>query len=255
MGRFTCLDKMFIAVFCFTIVLVFLLVWFAIPSLIRLFATRRLAALCADKKAIVLTYDDGPNAQFSPDLMNLLKVREVPATFFLLGNNARLHPELVKRLGGEGHEIGSHTRDHSNAWKTAPWVAVNDIRAGNDALVELGAHTNLFRPPFGKTTFVSLLYGLFRHLKFAFWTIDSRDSWDRRPVEDVIEMVKTQGGGVVLMHDFDAPKRGPSPHLHQEYILKLTEALIDFGTKNGFQFIHFSDLFETQEPVFAAGLE
>lgn len=220
------------------------LLWFAVPFALRLAETRKLRKLCASKRAIVLTYDDGPSQTVSPALSALLTERQVPATFFLLGGNAAAHPEMVRKLHHDGHEIGSHTRDHSNAWKTSPGRALRDVQAGRAVLRELGVPTRLFRPPFGKTTLASLVQRLLARLRFAYWTVDTRDSWDRRPVDDILSEIETGGGGVVLMHDFDAPTRGPDPTAHRDYVLRLTRALVDFAEDNGFTLMRFSDLFD-----------
>ncbi len=232
------------SVFVITVLVFAGLLWFVLPFALRRLESHRLATLCARRKAIVLTYDDGPSPSISPELSELLSARGVPATFFLLGTHAEKHPELVHRLQEDGHEIGSHTHDHSNAWKTTPWYALRDIHKGRWTLKEIiGVPTQLFRPPFGKTTLASLFYGFRHRLRFSYWTVDSRDSWDRRPVEDVLAMVKAQGGGVVLMHDFSAPRRGPNPAAHHDYVLELTSALIEFADRNGFTCMRFGDLF------------
>lgn len=217
--------------------------WFALPFALRLIETRRLRTLCAQKRAIVLTYDDGPSQTVSPALAALLAERQVPATFFLLGGNAAAHPETVRKLHQDGHEIGSHTRDHSNAWKTSPGRALRDVQSGRAILNDLGVPTRLFRPPFGKTTLANLVQRLTSRLRFAYWTVDSRDSWDRRRVEDILSEIEAQGGGVVLMHDFDVPRRGHDPAAHHDYVLHLTEALVDFAKEKGFTCMRFGDLF------------
>lgn len=221
------------------------LLWFAVPFALRLAETRRLRNLCVRKRAIVLSYDDGPSQSVSPALVALLAERKAPATFFLLGGNAAARPALVRKLQSDGHEIGSHTRDHSNAWKTTPWRALRDVQAGRAVLREIGVPTRLFRPPFGKTTLASLVQRLWARLRFAYWTVDSRDSWDRRPVEDILSEIAAQGGGVVLMHDFDAPQRGPTPMEHHDYVLGLTASLIEFARRNGFTLMRFGDLYDS----------
>lgn len=203
----------------------------------------------------MLTYDDGPSAEVSPRVADLLGDRGALATFFVIGRNADRHPELIARLQRDGHEIGSHTRDHRNAWKTSPWAAVRDIQAGRRDIEGLGVRSRSFRPPFGKSTPATLLLTLLSQLRMAYWTVDTRDSWARRPVEEVLEMLDRQGGGVVLMHDFTAPLRGPQPQAHADYLLNLTETLIDFAKRRGFTLLRFQDLFDDPSPVRAGAAE
>ena len=217
-----------------------MLVWFGLAVLHRRIATARLSRLCKQHRAIVLTYDDGPSAGMTPAVANLLTRYGAKATFFMIGSFAELHPALVTRLVGDGHEIGSHTQNHFNAWKTSPWRAMQDLVAGRQSLDRLGAPNWLFRPPFGKTTLGTLVAG--RMQCFAFWTIDPQDSWDRRPVADILVEIDQKGGGVVLMHDFDLPRRGPNPAAHAAYLLGLTEALIGHAAAKGYRILRLGDL-------------
>ncbi len=234
----------FVPIFLFLV----LLLWFAIPVMHRRIATRRLAARCAQRRAIVLTYDDGPSAGVSPRLADLLRARGARATFFVIGRDVERHPDVLDRLKGEGHEIGNHTHDHGNAWKIAPWRAVPDIRAGSESLRAHGVTPGTFRPPFGKSTPATLFHAWRSRLRLAFWTVDTRDSWDRRPVAEVLDSLERQGGGVVLMHDFDLPRRGPTPEAHPDYLLTMTEALIEFAAKRNFAILRFGDLFDGPAP-------
>lgn len=219
-----------------------ILAWFGLAVLHRRVVTARLARICRQQRAIVLTYDDGPSTGVTLTLANLLAEHEAKATFFVIGGFAEMHPGLVVRLQAEGHEIGSHTQSHSNAWKTTPWGAMRDLVAGQQTLARLGLQTRMFRPPYGKTTLGTLIAGWEQH--FAFWTIDPQDSWDRRPVADILAEIDQKGGGVVLMHDFDLPRRGPAPAAHPAYLLELTEALIGHAAIGGYRILRFGDLLE-----------
>lgn len=226
-------------------VLVALLIWFGAGLLHRRIATARLARLCRQQRAIVLTYDDGPNPVMTPVLADLLAQTGTKATFFMIGDFVQGSPQIVARLAAEGHEIGNHTQRHSNAWKTTPWAAMRDLVAGQSTLVRLGISTSTFRPPFGKTTLGTLIAGWGQ--RFAFWTVDPQDSWDRRPVADILTEIESKGGGVVLMHDVDRPRRGPTPEAHPAYLLALTEALITFATSKGYRILRLDDLINTPQ--------
>ena len=208
--------------------------WFVLPFVWRLIQERRLGRLCQKNRAIVLTYDDGPSAGLSRDLVDLLNRHKVQATFFMLGRNAVAAPEIVAHINAGGHEIGSHSQQHYNAWKAAPWAVWRDIAAGRATLTGFGARADLFRPPFGKITLAGLLQAGLSGLGFAFWTVDSRDSWDRRPIDDVLAELTEKGGGVLLMHDTDRAARGPAPDQHHQYVLDLTTRVIEFAAGNNF---------------------
>ena len=209
--------------------------WFGVPILLRRLQTARLRALCAARRTIVLTYDDGPGAALSPRLAEILRRHGVRATFFAIGGQAVRRPAVIATLLGDGHEVANHSHDHVNAWRALPWRAVRDIRAGRHVLAGLGGNGGLFRPPYGKSTPATLLYGWRARIRFAYWTVDSRDSWETpRPVAEVLDMVERDGGGVVLMHDFDRAPRGREGHDHQAHVLRLTESLIDHARRHGY---------------------
>lgn len=226
------------------------LVWFGIPWAGRRLQTARLAARCAARRAIVLSYDDSPGAVVTSALADLLARHGVRASFYAIGREALARPDLVARLLAEGHEIGSHTQDHRNAWKSLPWVTFRDIRAGQRSLDRLGVPPGSFRPPFGKTTPATLVALWRQRAPLAFWTVDSRDSWeDPRPIAEVLSALETQSGGVLLMHDCDRPLRARSGHDHRAYVLALTEAVIDLAARRGFAILRFCDLEEPLGPT------
>lgn len=189
----------------------------------------------------MLTYDDGPSGM-SQALLDLLRERKVKATFFLLGCNVTSKRDLAGRFVEEGHEVGSHTDVHHNAWKTTPTASVRDIIAGRQAIEAIGGEADLFRPPYGKLTLATLLYGMLHGVTFGWWTIDSRDSWRRRTIEDVLAEIDRRQGGVVLMHDFVRPADGPGHLPHRDHVLQLTGRIIDHAERHGYQLTTLGDI-------------
>ncbi len=217
--------------------------WFGVPLAQRRWQVRRLGAFCAVHRVIVLTYDDGPSPEATTALADLLVRRGVAASFFMIGARAVVHPGLVARLLAEGHEIGNHTQSHLNAWKTPPLAPVRDLRAGARTLRHLGVPAGPFRPPYGKITLATLLALWIGRCRTAFWTIDTRDSWEQpRSVAEVLDRIGHQGGGVVLMHDFAFSPRGAANHHHADHVLKMTEAILDFAAAQNFRLLRFGDL-------------
>jgi peptidoglycan-N-acetylglucosamine deacetylase len=76
---------------------------------------------------LAMTFDDGPSAEYTPRLLDLLKARHLKATFFLIGQNVQAHPELVRRIIAEGHEVGNHTWDHPQLSKLSDDRATDEI--------------------------------------------------------------------------------------------------------------------------------
>ena len=223
--------------------LILLVLWFGVPLALRRWQVRRLGTYCAAHRVIVLTYDDGPSPETTTALADLLLRHGSVASFFMIGARAVAYPGLVARLLAEGHEIGNHTQSHLNAWKTTPLAPVRDLRAGAHTLGHLGVPVGPFRPPYGKTTLATLLALWVGRCQTAFWTIDTRDSWEQpRSVAEVLDMIRHQRGGVVLMHDFAFPPRGAANHHHPEHVLKMTEAILSFATAQNFRLLRFGDM-------------
>jgi len=231
------------------------MLWFLYPFALRKMDERALARMCREKRAIVMTYDDGPNPGITEEIASFLNQHGVAATFFVLGSHAEARPEMTKRLAALGHEIGTHTKHHSNAWKVGPVRAVRDIVRGLRAVESSGVSSSLFRPPFGKATPATLVTARRHGLRLAYWTHDSQDSWDRLPVETVLERVRQTSGGVVLMHDFPQPRRGPEPERHRDYVLELTRRLVEMGEREGFTFLTFGQLTGTRKPSVESAAE
>ncbi|MFK7751194.1 MAG: polysaccharide deacetylase family protein [Sedimentitalea sp.] len=226
--------------------------WFLAPFALRKLETQRLDRLCRQNRAVVLTYDDGPTQGVSDEVLEVLAEQNAPATFFVIGRQAVEQPDLITRLQQGGHEVANHTHAHSNAWKVPPWTANRDIAAGQKTLAKLGVTSRVFRPPYGKTTLASLVFRVLNRLRFAYWTIDTQDSWDRRPIPDILAEIERNGGGVILMHDFGQPRRGPEPQEHLDYVLKATREIINFARKNNMELQRFSDLASGRGPGKAA---
>ena len=119
------------------------LIWFLAPFVLLRLAERRPQRLCRTQKAILLSYDDGARPGLTEKLADLLACYQVPAIFFVLGHIAttageRGEDRTVQRLLRDGHEVGSHSYHHTNAWKISPWLTVQDLAAGIEGIRKQG---------------------------------------------------------------------------------------------------------------------
>ncbi len=155
------------------------------------------------RKWLALTFDDGPHQYFTPKLLAVLKQFNVKATFFLVGDMAERHPELVRAELAEGHEIGNHTYDHVNLTKIPTEEVATEIAACGDVLQSIaGVRPHLFRPPGGDyDDNVSEAAEALRYTT-VLWT-DNAGDWmspGRRTIEHKV-LRRVSNGGIVLMHD------------------------------------------------------
>lgn len=103
----------------------------------------------ASQNEIALTFDDGPDAQWTPQILNILKEKNVKATFFLIGENAEANPGLVQRILADGHELGNHTYTHPDLSQTPLQTVPLELNATQRLIEALtGRSLRLFRPPY-----------------------------------------------------------------------------------------------------------
>ncbi|MGC4047963.1 MAG: polysaccharide deacetylase family protein [Armatimonas sp.] len=153
---------------------------------------------------IALTFDDGPHGEKTSQLLDLLKQLHCPSTFFLVGSQARRHPELVQRIAVEGHEIGNHTFNHYRLNRIPTEEIANELNRTRDLLKAIvGAPSRLFRPPGGEYSPEILKIVERNGYTTVLWTDDPADYKLNRTAADIKRLVirDITPGGIILLHD------------------------------------------------------
>lgn len=153
-----------------------------------------------------VTFDDGPS-QFTGQLLDSLQREGIRVTFFVLGRQVERHPDLIRRMVAEGHEVGSHSYSHPNFRKLTPEEQWWQLTTTINLLTDLGARPVNFRPPYGKYSDITSALADELGLSIVLWSSDSQD-WKRRPV-DYSQMRTVTGRpalpgqmhGIFLFHD------------------------------------------------------
>lgn len=148
-------------------------------------------------KAVYLTFDDGPIPEATPFILKTLADFNIKATFFMVGDNVRKHPELYKMVVDAGHRIGNHTFNHYGGFRhTVRGYMANTEKA--DKLL----HTNLFRPPHGAMRLPQYFW-LGRKYRIVMWDLVTRDYSKWMTAEDVVNNVKryVRNGSIITFHD------------------------------------------------------
>jgi peptidoglycan/xylan/chitin deacetylase (PgdA/CDA1 family) len=167
-----------------------------------------LKSICCAKtqrRVVALTFDDAPNAQTTPQVLDVLKQYNVKAMFCLIGQEAERNPELVRRIIDEGHIVANHTYNHSASFTFATSKSVAEqLQRCNDAIYALiGRKPRIFRPPFGVTN--PIIGKVVRKMKLTTvgWTIRSLDTIYGDKIESMCKRVvrRLHPGAVVLLHD------------------------------------------------------
>jgi peptidoglycan-N-acetylglucosamine deacetylase len=181
-----------------------------IPGLatLRRFRCVALPALSGVGRAdhVALTFDDGPDEASTPAFLDALDARGWKATFFLLGEQVRRHPDLAAEVVRRGHEIGVHGFEHRNhLTRTALWTT-DDLRRAVDAIGEAtGEAPRWFRPPYGALSASSLVAARRAQLPVVLWTSWGRDWRAEATAQTVVDDLAAtwRSGATVLLHDSD----------------------------------------------------
>jgi len=193
-----------------------------------------------DGPYIALTFDDGPNATLTPKLLDLLAARHLKATFFVVGQNAADHPEILKRAVREGHEIANHSWSHPNLGKMSDEAVRRELQKTDDAITAaIGKRPTLMRPPYGSITARQKKW---IHEEFGYriiiWDVDPLD-W-KRPGPSVVTariLKETHAGSIVLSHDIHPPTIEAMP------------ATFDQLMKKGFKSVTVTELLGMATPI------
>ena len=193
-----------------------------------------------DGPYIALTFDDGPNQKLTPRLLDLLAEHHIHVTFFVLGENAEQHPEILQRAAREGHEIGNHSWSHPNLAKLSEENVRSQIKRTEELITNItGSRPAVFRPPYGSLTthqkhFIHDELGY----EIILWDVDPLD-W-KEPGPSVVSnriLKETRPGSIVLSHD-----------IHAQTIQAMPATLTELEAK-GFKFVTVSQLLKLQTPT------
>ncbi|MEM7602891.1 MAG: polysaccharide deacetylase family protein [Verrucomicrobiota bacterium] len=182
---------------------------------------------------IALTFDDGPHPTHTPRLLDILKARNVKATFYVVGTNAKRYPEILRRMIAEGHEIGNHTITHGSITKMSPDQIRHELSVSHQTILEAtGIPPRTMRPPYGairsdQKAWIRREFGY----PSIMWNVDPED-W-KKPGSSVVTQRLVSGarpGGILLVHDIHEPTIDAIP------------SAVDQLLRKGFQFVTVTQL-------------
>lgn len=207
----------------------------------------------ADPKKLVLTFDDGPSAEFTPKILDILKSRNVPAAFFIVGLEAEQNLPLLKRIFKEGYEIGNHTFTHPNIAKVSRAEALRELKLTRLLLESVTGHsTILFRAPYNADSepvtqeeVIPVMLAREQNYLDIGENIDPED-WQPGISADtiiarVIDAVHKEKGNIILLHDAGGDSR--------EATVKALPVIIDSLHKEGYTFTTISGLLNKPKDV------
>ena len=154
-------------------------------------------------RRIALTFDDGPDPTWTPVVLDVLAQHHVHATFFVVGQRVRRHPEVVSRMHDEGHTVGGHGDQHIDLRSLGAAVWPRQIEPTNRALIPiLGAAPSVYRPPYGAVSAEQARLLGDAGVRTILWSIDSDDWRPKRSVDQIREVVlaHVHPGAIILLH-------------------------------------------------------
>ena len=192
-----------------------------------------------DQPYIAMTFDDGPSSANTPRLLEILKQRNIKATFFLIGQNVASNPDIVRRILADGHEIGNHSWTHPQLSKLSDDRVTAEITKTQDAIKDASGFTpTILRPPYGAITarqreWIESQFGL----SVILWSVDPFD-WKRPGASVITQRILSQvrPGAIILSHD-----------IHKQTVDAMP-ATLDGLIAKGYKFVTVTQLIAMNKP-------
>jgi peptidoglycan/xylan/chitin deacetylase (PgdA/CDA1 family) len=185
-------------------------------------------------KRVALTFDDGPSARYTSDILDFLSENHIKATFFVIGVNAKEYPELIQREASEGHDIGNHTYTHPHLKGMDSESLTEELKRTEETVKNIcGIRTVLFRPPEGVCSDAVRTAEKRMGYRQVLWTIDTRD-WAHNSRENMVNIIQKQvkNGSIILFHDYVAG---------ESHTLETIKQIVPWLLENGYEFVKVSD--------------
>ncbi|MCL6473211.1 MAG: polysaccharide deacetylase family protein [Firmicutes bacterium] len=206
---------------------------------------------------VAITFDDGPNPNFTPQILDILKEKGVKATFFVVGLHVKKYPEIARRIVAEGHDIGNHTYTHKDLVPSTRRMVLAQVHKTDQTIKRVtGVSTNLFRPPRGiYSNAVRRLLVEEEGYRFILWSVSSTD-WRKISPKNILKRIAryTRPGAILLFHDSGALVRREGAS--RDSTVESLSMVIDYLRAKGYEIVPVSEMIRRleEEEMEAAGI-
>jgi peptidoglycan/xylan/chitin deacetylase (PgdA/CDA1 family) len=190
--------------------------------LLRLVYPEAVFRITTTTKELCLTFDDGPNPDTTPEILDILESVDLKAAFFCNGREAEKYPGLVDLIVSKGHVIGNHGYDHLSGWKTNVSDYIENVQ-----MAEKFTSSTLFRPPYGSIS-LSQYREVKKNYKIVFWDLMPYDFDEKFGGKRAFNILKEKirSGSIIVLHEKVTPS-----------CLSFLAEFIKYAEKNGYKFV------------------
>ena len=190
-------------------------------------------------KVVALTFDDGPLTESTPEILSILREKNIKATFFVVGEQVEKFPMLVQQEIADGHEVGSHSYSHPTLTTLNKNELEKELARTEQSILKVAPKPTLFRPPGGFYNDTILKMARDDGYITILWSVDPYD-WRYPPVGDIVNVVlkDSKPGSIILLHDGKYPSSTP----------EALGFIIDSLSTRGYEFVTVSELLQYYEP-------
>ncbi|MEH7075751.1 polysaccharide deacetylase family protein [Neobacillus drentensis] len=227
-------------IICFILLISLFLIYAILPTILIRVTGWGITKMI-HSSAIAITFDDGPNPKYTPQLLDLLKKYGIKASFFVVGSKVKAYPDIIKRMSEEGHTIGIHHYNHISSWILSPFQLKKYLDMTEQAIFECtNQKVTFYRPPWGHFNLFSLM--LSKRYKVIMWSHIFGDWKVSKGINGLLDQLlqSTEPGSVLLLHD--CGETAGADRLAPHYMLKCLEIYLRENANKGTKFITLKEV-------------